>query len=738
MRVCSKRAAVCGAQIGYLISALGATLAFAQITPGAGLSVRTIDGAESIGTQMAFARVGTSDQWAGFFYSNAGRLVSAECSAFRCSSSGTVSAAGSNRGVAPSAVARRELDGGLPLVSYYDATNQDLVIANCLENEFCPTATERTLDSTGNVGSHSSMAIRASDGLAFLSYYDQSNQDLKLYRCADVNCTTGTATSLLQTGDAGRVSSASFVGDTLLIAYELTSSNQVWLLTANAPNYTISSNVNLAPGAQPVISVDGTGFPEVVYAGLDGSLRLVDCSSVTCAAGTSLRTLGAAGSFSTPSVARFSDNLMLITRSNATSLRATVCNNAACDAPAERVLDASRGGGMSYVAASSEDAIVSFYTDQAVTASVRVAGCSDASCTQTINNLALNGYTTFNPRIVLRSGNLPMIAYQRREGNLRPYLAMCSDDACNAINRRMLNSQASTTPPSIALRTDQRALVYYGNGSGGTTLESCNDGACNSHSSRNITAAGTSTEGFAQIAIRGTDLRPVLAYVDSINNDVYLYLCADSNCSTGTARLAADELTNVQILQMNVIVDASNRPVVIYNTVGANNAYLTKYLRCSDADCATVSTRNIGAIPTNFALPLALRSDGRVAFLESDNVLNYVVCSDADCTTQTRSLIGSADQLSPNYSLSLSATDLPSFDVSGVSRARIASCSTSTCTGSITIRDALTDSLTNNDYSGSLRLGSDGNAVACFSDEQRNDVVIVLPPRATIFGNGFE
>jgi hypothetical protein len=393
---------------------------------------------------------------------------------------------------------------------------------------------------------------------------------------------------------------------------------------------------------------------------------------------------------------------------------------------------------MTFAATSSEDAIVSFYTDLAATASVRVAGCSDASCAQTINNLALNGYTTFNPRVVLRTGNIPMIAYQRREGNLRPFLAICSDDACSTVNRRMLNSQSSTTAPSIALRSDQRALVYYGNGSNGTSLESCNDAACSTHTSRTISAVGSNTESFAQIAIRPTDVRPVLAYVDSLNNDVFLYLCADNNCSSGSARLAADEAISVQILQVNVIVDASNRPVVVYNTVGANNTYLTKYLRCSDADCTTISTRNIGAVPTNFALPIALRSDGRVAFLESDSVLNYVVCTDPDCSSQTRSLIGTADQLSPNFSLSLNALDLPSFDVSGTSRARIASCATSTCTGTISIRDALTDSLANNDYSGALRVGSDGNAVSSFSDDLRGDVLLVLPPRAMVFANGFE
>jgi hypothetical protein len=43
-----------------------------------------------------------------------------------------------------------------------------------------------TLDSSGNVGQYSSVAI-GTDGLALISYYDANNGDLKVAHCSNVS-----------------------------------------------------------------------------------------------------------------------------------------------------------------------------------------------------------------------------------------------------------------------------------------------------------------------------------------------------------------------------------------------------------------------------------------------------------------------------------------------------------------------------------------------------------------------
>jgi hypothetical protein len=78
---------------------------------------------------------------------------------------------------------------GLPVISYYAGSNNDLKVAHC-DDVACTSATLNTVDSTGSVGSHTSIVIGA-DGLPVISYYDGSNNDLKVAHCDDVACTSG-------------------------------------------------------------------------------------------------------------------------------------------------------------------------------------------------------------------------------------------------------------------------------------------------------------------------------------------------------------------------------------------------------------------------------------------------------------------------------------------------------------------------------------------------------------------
>jgi hypothetical protein len=56
---------------------------------------------------------------------------------------------------------------GLGLISYYDNTNDDLKVAHC-SDVACSSATTATLDSIGNVGWYTSVTIGA-DGLGLIS-----------------------------------------------------------------------------------------------------------------------------------------------------------------------------------------------------------------------------------------------------------------------------------------------------------------------------------------------------------------------------------------------------------------------------------------------------------------------------------------------------------------------------------------------------------------------------------------
>jgi hypothetical protein len=82
---------------------------------------------------------------------------------------------------------------GLGLISYWNATQDDLMVAHC-SNAACTSAITTTLDSGGG-GSFSSVAIGA-DGLGVISYRLSDGSKLKVAHCSDIACTAATSVDL--------------------------------------------------------------------------------------------------------------------------------------------------------------------------------------------------------------------------------------------------------------------------------------------------------------------------------------------------------------------------------------------------------------------------------------------------------------------------------------------------------------------------------------------------------------
>ncbi len=92
--------------------------------------------------------------------------------------------------------------GGQPAISYYEATNGDLKYAVFNGSTWTPT----TVDSTGDVGEYTSLAFTPG-GQPAISYYDSTNSDLKY---AVFNGSTWTLTTVDSTGIVGWYISLAF------------------------------------------------------------------------------------------------------------------------------------------------------------------------------------------------------------------------------------------------------------------------------------------------------------------------------------------------------------------------------------------------------------------------------------------------------------------------------------------------------------------------------------------------
>jgi hypothetical protein len=155
---------------------------------------------------------------------------------------------------------------GLGLVSYFDVTNGDLKVAHC-GNVACTTDVTSTLDSTGNVGQFNGIAI-GDDGLGLISYYDQTSGDLKVAHCLNLSCTAAT-TSAVEAGgnDVGRYASMAIGADgSGLISYWDATNDDLKVAhcsntaCSSATTSTIDSTNSVGLFTSIAIGIDGLGL----------------------------------------------------------------------------------------------------------------------------------------------------------------------------------------------------------------------------------------------------------------------------------------------------------------------------------------------------------------------------------------------------------------------------------------------------------------------------------------------
>jgi hypothetical protein len=118
---------------------------------------------------------------------------------------------------------------GLGLISYHDSfPASDLKVAHCLNVECTGTTVPPTsIDTTGSVGENTSITIGA-DGLGLISYRDASpNFNLKVAHCSNVECTAATTTPVDTTNAVGQFTSITIGADGLALVsyYDETSDN---------------------------------------------------------------------------------------------------------------------------------------------------------------------------------------------------------------------------------------------------------------------------------------------------------------------------------------------------------------------------------------------------------------------------------------------------------------------------------------------------------------------------------
>lgn len=131
---------------------------------------------------------------------------------------------------------------GIPVISYHDVTDGDLLVAICADDRCNGAASVVALDTTGVVGNVSSLAIDPL-GRPVIAYFDDTNDNLKLARCANADCT----------------------GAPKLVTVDAVGSVGMW----------------------PAITIGADGFPVIAYQDIPNKdVKVAKCTDAACDAAT--------------------------------------------------------------------------------------------------------------------------------------------------------------------------------------------------------------------------------------------------------------------------------------------------------------------------------------------------------------------------------------------------------------------------------------------------------------------
>jgi len=183
---------------------------------------------------------------------------------------------------------------GFPVISYYDQSAADLKVVRC-QDATCSTKVITTVDgSGGDAGKYTSLALDAA-GFPVVSYYNESQGDLKVIHCGDANCSGGnTIASPDSTGDVGQHTSLVLdaAGNPIVSYYNVTGTALRVLHCGNAA--CMAGNTITTPdaagnvGEYTSLALDGVGSPVVsYYDASDMKLNVLHCGDPACA-GTSI------------------------------------------------------------------------------------------------------------------------------------------------------------------------------------------------------------------------------------------------------------------------------------------------------------------------------------------------------------------------------------------------------------------------------------------------------------------
>jgi hypothetical protein len=211
---------------------------------------------------------------------------------------------------------------GIPVIAYYDASNRDLKVTQCGDVNCQDGGLRTAVDTGGDVGTYASLELGAGpfgEEIAFISYHDNTNGDLKLAMCAAfiADCGGMTAAAIDTAGQTGLYTSLSLLNlgffslDLTISYWDATNGDlKVADLSSSLPGdgveVTVIDSVGEV-GRFSSISRNAAGQSVIAYADTTNTnLKIATCGGALCAGSApTIATVASAGRVGTYSSAQF-------------------------------------------------------------------------------------------------------------------------------------------------------------------------------------------------------------------------------------------------------------------------------------------------------------------------------------------------------------------------------------------------------------------------------------------------
>jgi len=541
-------------------------------------------------------------------------------------------------------------DDNLPIISYFNATDKDLYTAKCTAADCTGAVKISKQDSVGNVGLNTSIDI-GNDSLPVIAYEDNINNDVKVLKCADIDCgTVASTTTVFSNGNSGNFISMKVDPDGYpVIAFysqdgtgarlNVTKCLDAGCTTSvnsiiDDPNTGLFPSVQFRDNGEPIISFSGN----VVY-----GVRVASLYSKYIGGSN----LGSLEKYFNNAYANnfFANDSIGVGVFDPKDFALQVKGDIGPDSSptlfkyevvSEKVIDSTSAGNHPSAMARGFDGNPVFSYFDASTADLVVAHCNNYNCSTNIDYTTVDstGIVGKMSSIVIGSDGFPVISYyDLTNGDLK--VAKCLDLKCSASIITTIDSidhvgQSS----SIAIGVNGYPVMsYYDSTNLGIKFAYCTNINCSSSVTDTIDFAGGSP-GFSTSIVINKYGNPMISYVDIPAYDLKLAVCSNENCGTSTIlTLDSDSMA----MDTKILLDRDDFPVILYSD--ETGQYL-KMIRCTSYDCdypafANPTRLNVGdgsVLPWNIDATIDYDGNPIIAFRDMyTNNLNIIKCLDSDC-----------------------------------------------------------------------------------------------------------